>query len=74
MYVKVVYYLLFESHFDYASQAWYPNITKTLSIKLRRAQNKSIRLCLNLNNGAHLDKKKEFKDRAHLDIKKSSKI
>ena len=31
---------LIQPHFDYASQeAWYPNLTKTLSIKLQRAQN-----------------------------------
>ena len=29
-------------HFDYASQAWYPNLTKTISIKLQRAQDRCI--------------------------------
>ena len=40
---------LIQPHFDYASQAWYPYLTKTLSIKLQRAQNKCIRFCLNLD-------------------------
>ena len=52
---------LIQPLFDYASQSWYPNLTKTLSIKLQRAQNKCIRFCLNLDNRTHLDKK-EFKD------------
>ena len=47
---------------------WYPNLTKTLSIKLQRAQNKCIRFCLNLDNRAHLDKK-EFKDINWLPVK-----
>ena len=59
---------LIQPHFDYASQAWYPNLTKTLSIKLQRAQNKCIRFCLNLDNRAHLDKK-EFKDINWLPVK-----
>ena len=50
---------LIQPHFDYASQAWYPNLTKTLSIKLQHAQNKCIRFCLNLDNRAHLQKKKK---------------
>ena len=40
---------LIQPHFDYASHAWYPNLTKTLSIKLQRAQNKCIRFCLNVS-------------------------
>ena len=59
---------LIQPHFDYASQAWYPNLTKTLSIKLQRAQNKCIRFCLNLDNRAHLDKK-EFKNINWLPVK-----
>ena len=59
---------LIQPHFDYASHAWYPNLTKTLSIKLQRAQKKCIRFCLNLDNRAHLDKK-EFKDINWLPVK-----
>ena len=59
---------LIQPHFDYASQSWYSNLTKTLSIKLQRAQNKCVRFCLNLDNRAHLDKK-EFKDINWLTVK-----
>ena len=59
---------LIQPHFDYASQAWYPNLPKTLSIKLQCAQNKCVRFCLNLDNRAHLDKK-EFKDINWLTVK-----
>ena len=34
--------VLIQPHFDYASQEWDPNLTKTLSIKLQHAQNKCI--------------------------------
>ena len=60
---------LIQPHFDYATQAWYPNLTKTLST-LQRAQNKCIRFCLNLENRAHLDNK-EFKDINWLPVKES---
>ena len=33
---------LIQPHFDYTSQAWYPNLTKTLSIKLQPTQNTCI--------------------------------
>ena len=46
---------LIQPHFDYARQAWYPNLTKTLSRKLQCAQNKCIRFCLDLESRAHLD-------------------
>ena len=59
---------LIQPHFDYASQAWYPNLNKTLSIKMQRAQNKCIRFCLNLDNRAHLDKK-EFEEINWLPVK-----
>ena len=59
---------LIQPHFDYASLAWYPNLTQTLSIKLQRTQNKCIRFCLNLDNMAHLDKE-EFKDINWLPVK-----
>ena len=59
---------LIQPHFDYASQAWYPNLPKTLSIKLQRAQNKCIRFCLSLDNRAHLDRK-EFEKINWLPVK-----
>ena len=51
---------LIQPHFDYACQAWFPNLPKALSKKMQCAQNKCIRFCLHLENRAHLDKK-EFK-------------
>ena len=52
---------LIQPHFDYASQSWFPNLSKALSNKIQCAQNKCIRFCLNLGNRAHLGKK-EFND------------
>ena len=52
---------LIQPHFDYACQAWFPNLTKSLSTKIQSAQNKCIRYCLNLNNQKHLGKK-EFQE------------
>ena len=48
---------LIQPHFDYACQAWFPNLNKSLSMKIQSAQNKCIRYCLNLNNQKHLTKK-----------------
>jgi len=48
---------LIQPHFDYACQAWFPNLTQSLSTKIQCAQNKCIRLCLNLDSYTHLDKK-----------------
>jgi len=47
---------LIQPHFDYACQAWFPNLTKALSKKIQCAQNKCIRFCLKLNSYTHLDK------------------
>jgi len=47
---------LIQPHFDYACQAWLPNLTKALSKKIQCAQNKCIRFCLKLNSHTHLDK------------------
>ena len=48
---------LIQPHFDYACQAWYPNLTKALCNKVECAQNKCIQFCLHLENRAHLDKR-----------------
>ena len=45
--------------FDYASNAWYPNINKKLKTRLQAAQNKCIRFCLKLVDRFRL-KSKEF--------------
>jgi len=52
---------LIQPHFDYACQAWFPNLTKALSTKIQCAQNKCIRFCLKLNSHTHLDKQ-HFKE------------
>ena len=41
---------IIQPHFDYASSAWYPNLSKNLKSKLQIAQNKCIRYCLYLDN------------------------
>ena len=41
---------LIQPHFDYASSAWYPNLSKGLKQKLQITQNKCIRFCLFLDN------------------------
>jgi len=47
---------LIQPHFDYACQAWFPNLTKSLTTKIQCAQNKCIRFCLNLDSYTHIDK------------------
>ena len=37
---------MIQSHFDYASSAWYPNLNKKFKSKLQAIQNKCIRNCL----------------------------
>ena len=41
---------LIQSHFDYASSAWYLNLNNRLKSKLQILQSKCIRFCLDLNN------------------------
>ena len=41
---------LIQPHLDYASSAWYPNLSKVLKNKLQITQNKCIRFCLFLEN------------------------
>ena len=45
---------LIQSHFDYASSAWFPYLNKRLTKRIQTAQDKCIKFCLNLNNRAHL--------------------
>ena len=47
---------LIQPHFDYACQAWFPNLTKSLTTKIQCAQNKCIRFCLNLDSYTHIDR------------------
>ena len=39
---------LIQPHFDYWCSSWFPLLKENLKIKLRKAQNKYIRFCLNL--------------------------
>ena len=43
------------SHFDYGYSSCFPYLKKKLKIKLRKAQNKYIRFCLNLPPRYHID-------------------
>ena len=45
--------------FDYACNAWYPNLNKNLKTRLQAAQNKCIRFCLKLGDRTSI-KVKEF--------------
>ena len=39
---------MIQPFFDYACNAWYPNLNKNLKTRLQAAQNKCIRFCLKL--------------------------
>ena len=41
---------MIQPSFDYACNAWYPNINKKLKMRLQAAQNKCITFCLKLND------------------------
>ena len=45
---------LIQPHFDFASPAWYPCLTKKFRKKIQVAQNKCIRFCLNLGESSHI--------------------
>lgn len=45
---------LIQPHFDFASCAWFPCLTKKFTQKLNVAQNKCIRFCLLLGNRNHI--------------------
>ena len=59
---------LIQPHFDYASSAWYPNLTQKMKNKIRITQNKSIRYCLQLDKMTHISKN-EFETLNWLPIK-----
>ena len=50
---------MIQPFFDYACNAWYPNINKKLKIRLQAAQNKCIRFCLKWNDRSSI-KSKDF--------------
>ena len=43
---------MIQPFFDYACNAWYPNINKKFKIRLQASQNKCIRFCLKLNDSS----------------------
>ena len=48
---------MIQPFFDYACNAWYPNINKKLKMRLQAAQNKYIRFCLKLNDRSSIKSK-----------------
>ena len=52
--LKTLARALIQPHFDYGVHVWYRDASKALKIKLQTAQNKLIRLLLNLPSRAHL--------------------
>ena len=50
---------MLQPFFDYACNAWYPNVNKKLKTRLQAAQNKCIRFCLKLDDRFSI-KSKEF--------------
>ena len=50
---------MIQPFFDYACNAWYPNLNKNLKTRLQGAQNKCIRFCLKLGDRTSI-KMKEF--------------
>ena len=50
---------MIQPFFDYACNAWYPNLNKKLKTRLQAAQNKCIRFCLKVNDRSSI-KSKEF--------------
>ena len=50
---------MIQPFFDYACNAWYPNLNKKLKKRLQAAQNKCIRFCLKLGDRSSI-KSKEF--------------
>ena len=51
---KLLVSALIQSHFDYASTAWYFSLTKNLKKQLQVAQNKMVRYILDLDSRTHI--------------------
>ena len=45
---------MIQPFFDYACNAWYPNLNKNLKTRLQAAQNKCIRFCLKLGHSTSI--------------------
>ena len=59
---------LIQPHFDYASSAWYPNLTQKMKNKIQITQNKCIRYRLQLDKMTHISKN-EFEPLNWLPVK-----
>ena len=59
---------LIQPHFDYASSAWYPNLTQKMKNKIQTTQNKCIQYCLQLDKMTHISKN-EFETLNWLPVK-----
>ena len=59
---------LIQPHFDYASSAWYPNLTEKMKNIIQIKQNKCIRYCLQLDKMTHISKN-EFETLNWLPVK-----
>ena len=59
---------LIQPHFDYASSAWYPNLTQKMKSKIQITQNKCIWYCLQLDKRIHISKN-EFETLNWLPVK-----
>ena len=46
---------IIQPHFDCGCSSWFPLLKKNLKIKLKKAQNKHIRFCLNLSLRSRID-------------------
>ena len=53
---RLLYNAFIQPHFDYASSAWYPNLTRKMKNKIQITQNKCIRYCLQLHKITHISK------------------
>ena len=48
---RLLHNAMIQPFFDYACNAWYPNLNRNLKTRLEAAQNKCIRFCLKLGDG-----------------------
>ena len=48
---------LIQPHFDYASSAWYPNLSRKLKNKIQTSQNKCVCFSLQLDEMSHRSQK-----------------
>ena len=54
-YRKLLCNALIQTYFDDGCSSWFPLLKKNLKLKIQKAQNKCIRLCLNLTPRSHIN-------------------